>query len=145
MTTLPEGIARLETLIEILKNVKSKNFDLNSWANSPDLMKTKKVKKEIKEGVCGTTACACGHAGLYKPFRELGFKLKVYEGGADIVYKTPEGDVLVELDAAAAFFKLTDDEAYRLFDPCHYPIARKSKYYVIKRIETQIKKMRKQQ
>jgi hypothetical protein len=154
-----QGMNRLLTLQNYLKDqVKSKRFDLNSWVNLEAIAgkptTKKKVVELIKEGSCGTTACACGHAATIPEFNAKGLKLEVsFEWGfmqtskrvSDISVVYSKNDYrYCGIAAAEQFFSLTLDEAEYLFDPSHYLHDRNSKYYVIRRINSQIKKMAKQ-
>lgn len=108
------------------KGVKPENFDMAVFArsaspgdeyiqvnaNSEAAKALGKTYVPVKE--CGFAACACGHAGLDKWFRQRGFMIELsniygtyYQ---DLTYKGHAG-----FDAAQEFFGLTVQEAEHLF------------------------------
>ena len=129
-------IERLEQVVRVLRELpKEKRFQLDCW------------------NICGTVACAAGWAASDPWFRRRGFKLKqvrgLYGGSAqffDVEDGRPEYEPacgkLRAFDAVEYFFGMTDDEAADLFSEDGY--RRGSKYDVIRRLESFIKKQRKE-
>jgi hypothetical protein len=110
----PKQKARLEKLADYLSKLKPDNhrkFDMTTWFET-DV----KVKVNPKTGecttVCGTSACALGHAALIPEFQRAGLKLLVDSEGAGCVsYRGYKGG-----NAAMEFFGLNWIEASDLFD-----------------------------
>lgn len=108
------------------KGVKPENFDMGVFARtaSPNeeyiqLNPKSEAAKTLGDTYvpvkqCGFAACACGHAGLDKWFRQRGFKveLSVIDGNyyQELTYKGEIG-----FEAAQAFFGLSEQEAEHLF------------------------------
>lgn len=68
----------------------------------------------LKEGDCGTAACAFGSAALYGPFREMGLRF-------DETYGWPTFAGKISMPAAEEFFDISEKEAEYLFGPASYP------------------------
>lgn len=150
------GIKRLTRLADYLETINPKNFDLSTWAEhneiydaEDELKPFKTVMREIQEGACGTTACACGHAAMIPEFRKAGLKLEFNEEdyrsvedlAVDFIFRPPGSvNVYSGLDAAEMFFKLSDREAEYLFMPATYD-ENPTRKVVVKRIRQQIKRM----
>lgn len=115
----PIAIKRLTILANYLAR-KRGHFDMNRWLghrggramggihgikNDAPLGQTDVIK-------CGMTACAFGHAATIPYFKRLGLKLMGTRG-----YFRPIYDELVEFEAAAAFFDITEQQASELFMP----------------------------
>ena len=135
-------VDRFKHLITVLENVKTKHlpFDLSDWAgDAPDV-----DAGEIPvEHVCGTSACACGYAGLDAEFQKQGFFLMIgsklpgsvdefnvmmksmgdsfydaaspFYGVATPHFKGEEGDEYDGWDAVTTFFGVNTATAERLF------------------------------
>lgn len=162
---LNTGIKRLTKLAARLELVSKKHFNLDSWASHEQFEPTadeceseysstdmdKRASLEIKEGSCGTTACAFGHACMMPEFQKkcLRLEVTVSQGWTTTVdavatYTDKNGDRRAGVWAGALFFKISESEAVHIFDPSEYSCGRSSKYYVIRRINSQIKKMQKE-
>lgn len=98
------GANRLRRMAEYLRTVPTKEFNLN-------------VVRE--KTPCGTAACVMGHAPFVPGFRRLGLKLTEGRVEDDSEPDTKLFDIEFDGDncwwAAAKFFRLSDDEAERLF------------------------------
>lgn len=129
-------IERLEQVVRVLRELpKEKRFDINTW------------------NICGTVGCAVGWAASDPWFRRRGFVLKmrrklpanvartfgVAEGAASYF---PTFKWRTEESAIATFFGLGQNESHHLFYNSAY--ARGSKSDVIRRLESFIKKKRKE-
>lgn len=136
---LKTGIRRLMVLRDHLKNnVKDKKFDLDSWVDNEESRTDQGIVKDLADASCGTTACALGHAGSIPSFRRAGLRYDVRWYVAAVSYGINKG-----FDAGQEFFHLTEEESFYLFDPDKYPEGKRSKGYVIKHIDKQIKNMEK--
>ena len=108
-----EGKRRLLKLADYLDTVKPKYFDFESWVGNAH-------KKVAASGLsCGTTACAVGHAANIPEFKRLGLKLNIELNSISlgIPLVTPTFGDKTNLNAAGAFFSITDGEAVELFQP----------------------------
>lgn len=109
MTTMI-GLARLTVLKTFLPNVEPKRFSLRGWTRSrfdPSTIKW----TDFAPNHCGTTACACGWAGLIPEFMEAGFSL--VDGVP--VYTNRRGSDYKGWSAVQKFFSLNPTQAYHLF------------------------------
>lgn len=128
-------------------NVKDKRFNLDYWGRVEGPADKTLTVKNIN--VCGTTACALGHAATMPKFTKRGLRMEDDFGNQwsldhtlfRVVYKT---EYMNGMDAAAEFFGLTPTESLFLFDPTEYPDGHKDRMYVAKRIRTAAKIMQKQ-
>lgn len=100
-------IDRLAILVMYLTDrVKDKEFDLGDW-------------------ICGSVACALGHACLIPEFQEAGFlpsKKPISTVGGKtggVIYPVYQGKT--GLEAAVLFFAITYEQATQLFYPSGYP------------------------
>lgn len=146
------GIRRLNILANYLRGLQKGNFDLSSWATHNSAMRKadgeyvskplKEIVTDVKEGACGTAACACGHATMIPAFRKAGLKLSWETGdekiAADLVFTTKDS-VYWGLDAAQMFFKLSFRDAEQLFMSYSYKVG--SKTNVARRIDSMVRKM----
>jgi hypothetical protein len=165
------NIGRLNHLITILEGVEARNsrFHLNSWANliAPDgtlIEDSADPIDFIGEGAhaCGTSACACGYAGLDPDFQAEGLSLTVHTaaGGRWRPGNAVEFNALVRAagrdaisyfhafveydgqegwDAIEAFFDISYNTALRLFGEENYEEdERASPRAVIERIKQAI-------
>ena len=113
-----KSIERLEQVVRVLEELpRAKKFNLRTWMT------------------CGTTACACGWAGMDPWFRRRGFKTKK-QGGYDVCYKSYTG-----IWATRIFFDLTRNEGQWLFLRSGYG-RDGSKRAVIQRLKTFIREQR---
>jgi len=129
------NVKALNKLVEVLLNVKDKHFDLDYFVQvneeyssyvknmSFDFMAQAALpdpEKFVAE--CGTTACACGHAGLNKWFIKHNFRydIRTNEPVLDIKPSDKRQDVngrttLFGFDAIEHFFGLSPQQATWLF------------------------------
>ncbi len=107
----------------LIEEVKPEWFDLSNWAD-----------KGFSQKKCGTTACAAGWATVCFP--RSGLKLRSGSLGS-LEYRDELG-----FAAAMAFFGITRDEAYYLFDPVSYESPHNKRRNVAKRLR-EVAKMRK--
>lgn len=140
---------RLLTLAQHLETVPEEKFDLATWVgyNPPpgderhgtehteyvpnsalDLFAELDEDGRItgyKRGTCNTSACAIGHAGAIKAFRDAGFYLQgesyyhYHEWSFVPVYETDDL-IYQNWDAVAEFFGISSDTAHHLFMAEHY-------------------------
>jgi hypothetical protein len=103
-----ERLLRVAQLLERLKITKKRQFSLAGWYH--------------EEPECGTTACACGHAGTDVWFNERGFTLKYTKLSKNGRVAYPQYKGFTDWEATMQFFRLTKDEAYHLFLGIKYPI-----------------------
>ena len=90
---------RLAELLDVvLPQVKDEEFNINVW----------KGKR-----VCGTVACAVGHACFHPPFQKAGLRLSYYDVAMFQGYRG--------IYAVIKFFNLTEKEVKGLFMPQSYP------------------------
>lgn len=98
-----------DALIEYAKNPGNLEFDISDFTNRTEL----EVRAALRgDNHCGTTACACGIAGVLPQFNRLGFRLTEY--GAP-VYKNR-----MYFRAAMVFFGLDYEDVGTLFDTKGY-------------------------
>jgi hypothetical protein len=111
---------RLEQFEEMLRDIKNKVptvevFDMNAWRDTFDPeendLEPILLLHTIKEGSCGTAACALGSAGLYGPLRAKGLKTTEDE----VVYENETG-----FEAGAAFFGISITQSFWLFHASNY-------------------------
>jgi len=110
----PKQKARLRKLADYLSKLKPdahRKFDMRTWFETT----IEKIKVNPKTGVCttvcGTSACALGHAALIPEFQKAGLRLVVNrEGDGHVRYRGYEGTV-----AAEHFFGLMSWDADLLF------------------------------
>lgn len=102
MATRTAGLRRLLKLADFLDALPPARFDYGVWVRS-DWQGSSDLS-------CGTAACALGWATTIPEFRKMGLRLvRRFKSGVP-VYKSREG-----ASAAAAFFGVTDEEAFYLF------------------------------
>lgn len=129
------NIEALEELVRVLNAVQSdsrraESFSLDHWFGSDYVSRPKEEQRmalpeefeqadhlkttliHIPHG-CGTTACACGYAGLDPWFRQRGFTT-LADGGV----QGPEGTF--GWTAVREFFQMNHTKAKFLFDPTSY-------------------------
>lgn len=121
-----ERLKKLRARLARLRPSKHRQFSMNYWFKAALDEEAKPKFKVLADGtckvvgfetkpVCGSAACALGHAALMPEFRKLGLKL-VYENNVDgevlgtVKYRGQEDQY-----AGAAFFGLTLQEAHMLF------------------------------
>jgi len=126
----PINVEALQQMVLLLRSLdpKTQQFDLSSWAdtNSPG-------------HACGTTACACGWAGVSPWFVKRGFSLMSVGRGTTVLITNPAQlhtalaqrfiiepayQGLVWMAAVSAFFQLDYCTADWLFSPCEYKLDR---------------------
>lgn len=74
----------------------------------------------MREGECGTSACACGFAAIDPWFRSKGFKYNPQDRGT-IIYRDEGGRYHHGFDdASCAFFDITHEQFTYLFMPGSY-------------------------
>lgn len=133
------NIERMQQLVRVLERVSNNeqlknSFNLGSWLGvNYDTERARTVNyyalsKQVEEAddptmlvpECGTTACACGFAGLDPWFRSQGFKLEIDGGGPSIVYTligdNEELEDMYSWLAIRKFFDISAHLAYRLFE-----------------------------
>lgn len=128
---------RLKRFYNLLINLKAElptlgAFDLDWWyretkeGSGRDLVDEYNTAVRLKEGFCGTSACALGSAALLSDFQVEGLK-----SFKDLVVFDPDNkcneysDVweyscLTGIDAGSAFFGITREQAGWLFYPSSY-------------------------
>lgn len=123
------NIERMQQMIRVLKQVRAntklaEHFSLSSWiclesgfVTYDSLFGTmQQAIREHKDPLdvvveCGTTACACGFAGMDPWFREQGFKFDfVNDRRGTIYFHQASG-----WEAVTSFFGLSYEEAAQLF------------------------------
>lgn len=110
----PKQKARLRKLADYLSKLKPdahRKFDMGSWFETT----IEKIKVNPKTGVCttvcGTSACALGHAALIPEFQKAGLRLVVNKDGSGHVrYRGATGT-----EAAETFFGLIHFHSELLF------------------------------
>lgn len=112
--------ARLKHLIKILSRVPEEKFNLRDWGHADS----------ESENVCGTSACAVGHACFDPKFRKQGLTYEL--GQFNRIY--PVFEDRVAWLAVWRFFDLNSAEAHWLFDHNAYAI-RATPKMVIDRIK----------
>jgi hypothetical protein len=108
------NIERLERLVTVLEGVaadpqKRHHFDMGTWA-------TEREK-------CGTTACACGWGAADPVLKAQGLALVPAQARylvKGIVYMDIAYEDALGMDAVAAFFGISFDDAVWLFDEVEY-------------------------
>lgn len=123
------NIEAFEQLIRVLEEVKAKypeSFSLSNWVETelsydsqlsdvadenPDTPLTELVVS------CGTTACACGWAGMDKWFLDKGFRFNLSDG--DMLFDTEQGEEY-GWGAVSKFFDISHDMADYLFSEYSY-------------------------
>lgn len=108
------GKERLLKHADNIENVRQSNFDLSvvTYGN------VKKINKNVcTKYTCGAVACAIGYLPIFFPrifkYEEIGF----FKDIAVVNRKNKKAD----FEAVAAFFDISNDDAYYLFDPTSYP------------------------
>lgn len=122
------NVEALNQMVRVLENVASNQilratFDLESWSNemwSESTIKILTAPIPVAEQMfeCGTTACACGHAGLDPWFNQRGFKwdvLKSFGRTAHLSCFDKNGNQLIGWHAVQEFFELGERQAEHLF------------------------------
>ena len=132
---LQKSIERLTKLADYLRdNVPNQRFDLDTFVNhEKDIFGRKEdlktVRKELKEGFCGTTACAVGHACMMPEFQKKGMRVRIVDssgwGSSEgnylaATFKDKDGNIFEGFEAAQKFFKISEDRAEKLFSPDGY-------------------------
>lgn len=131
MATLMDEVQADEDLLE--------HFSLDHWTEGVRLPSTQGPNSNPKDykykvvNSCGTTACACGFAGLDSRFREQGFLLTV--GGTPVFSVHASG-----WNSIATFFDVDRQVALRLFQPQFYALPPASPADVAYRIRTLLRK-----
>lgn len=140
---------RLLTLAKYLRRLKPSQLDMDSWVtqngsatgtSTRSAWSTYANITKLTEGSCGYAACAVGHAGSIRSFREAGFKMVATDRGTIWPsYVTKDSKVLYNWEAVEAFFGLTYLEAERLFGAYSYHSRQPGPKLVAERIETFVK------
>ncbi len=134
-------LLKLADLLEAdAKNKKGVSFDLAAWAKKkvdrdhPYFSVYGFVPREVVEVSCNTAACAWGLAAISGEFKRQGVGYRITHEGNLI----PTFERKTEIRAATAFFGISEDEAWFLFDPHKYPDSKRrgavGERYVAKRI-----------
>ena len=132
--TVKVNLRAINRLIDILRTVNPKAFDLTAWYGNSyqvasimgrevmNVYKKDNIDRKIIVASCGTTACACGYAGLDVWFRKQGFRFGTPGNNwrdsmnTNILFKSPHSDVIYEgFEAVQEFFGLTSIQALHLF------------------------------
>lgn len=132
---------RLEHLIVVLEGVKKarQGFYMGAWAVGSGVVNLEEATGKLEP--CGSACCAMGYAALDPVFMKEGLRLRPkfsskaepFSGLADFNAfvaadhfreAEPLFEGLKQMDAAEAFFDLSENDAYSLFSPEGY---RKSK------------------
>lgn len=141
-----ESLRRLQILVDHLKNVNPRKFDLREWAYSAVWRNQCPVTlDEVTNPECGTTACAVGHACTIPEFQKLGLALVVSENLCryELMYFPGDGSEPFEnWDVPRNFFRIPQGIAYWLFDSSEYPRSNRSVFDVVARIESYIKQVK---
>lgn len=125
------NLKRLKRLVLVLERVKAdpkkrRQFSLDSW----------KTKDE-----CGTHMCMCGWGASDPVLRRQGLHLErddFYDG--EVSYDLIYGD-FSDTEAAAYFFEIDNNDAYRLFHPDSYPWGKRNSLpYALNRLNAFIRK-----
>lgn len=135
------NLARLREMVLVLGKIPSNQFSLESWLRGlsyPELKEFLYKEKnlaykekfletkylDIEKAIeYGTVACAVGWASLYKPFSDLGFGFKMirhFHEGNPIAFLTLVYGENESWEAVNAFFDLSLDESFYLFDSNSY-------------------------
>lgn len=110
---------RLLRLAEYLRSVPDEQWDYSVWYS--------KVEYTSSPNVCGTTACALGHACMMPEFRKLGARLRSCENGYafPVLVKNRKKARIGEFVVCWELFNLSANEVNELFinekfmnDPC---------------------------
>lgn len=129
-------IERFENLVRVLDQVAQDGkmvaqFDLDDWFSLYKTVRNKPIEDALKwedmftnddpelmkiPDMCGTTACACGFAGLDPWFRKQGFKTTFH---GELKFVTSEVDE-EHFEAVEEFFGIDEGTAMNLFYPDHY-------------------------
>jgi hypothetical protein len=102
---------RLEELKRLMGKVKPERLNMFSW-------------------ICGTAACALGHAAKHKPFKKQGLTLTSLDGVPSPTYKAYRG-----IQAGECFFELSRANATYLFLAGSYAEEQVSPQHVIQHID----------
>jgi hypothetical protein len=117
------NVKHMKMMADLLREIAAdkklkKHFNLRSWVGRPGVLmgRTELVKKpkdmKVLVSECGTTACACGYAGLTLAFIKKGFQYNSINH--DITYTT-EDNIFFAWEAVKKFFDLSSDMAEWLF------------------------------
>lgn len=136
------NVEALKQMIRVLRTVQQNEnqrakFHLDAWTYAKGgAVNISALKPETL--ACGTTACACGFAGIDPWFNEQGFYLKPYQGFSgqrfEPAYKGREG-----WEAVEEFFGLSKKQATKLFSVSCYWCDEITPQDVINRIESLLK------
>ena len=117
---------RLLRLVEILKGVKPKQFDMDFWAHHEG------DHPPVAQHYCGTVGCALGWAAMDKGFNRAGLKL-IWASSSSIYYPGQRSPLYVGVPtfdghtvgmAAKAFFGLSREEVENTFYATHFTKAK---------------------
>ena len=140
------NVERLQEFVRLLRNLPEKlpeldSFNLGSWyrnsrtdpyyegCNLANLDRT----VPLKEGFCGTSACALGTAALYGPFKEMGLGIT---HNNDVIFEDLAAGVsVVNYRAGIRFFGITHDQADWLFYPGSYETTKITPEMVARRVK----------
>lgn len=120
---------RLQILVDYLKTIPDRKFDLASWANTNKWHVDNKLQNLTDFNECGTVACACGHAATIPEFNALGFKM---QDDLTFVYEV-DGRNQYSWHAVKTLFGLGRESVHHLFNEDRY--SRGSRDDVIERME----------
>jgi len=127
---------RLANLVKLLESINPDNFNLSHWVGivSPstgEVVSHSSFKafntmdinpnKELIQFPCGTTACACGHAGLDPWFRKQGLFTTPAMMYKQVVHGNDDPAVYAGWTAIEKFFGLDHRVAETLFSSFEYP------------------------
>lgn len=109
----PTYVKRINKLIEFLKTVPAKQFDIGRWGSC--------------NAACGTVACIGGWAGMIPEFRRIGLRL---DAEANTLYFRPTTKFdkkvcitnVMDTQAARIFFGLRDTDFEEMFHWNYYQI-----------------------
>lgn len=112
---------RLQRLATMLCEVPINKFNMDHWA---------------KKQNCGTTACALGYAGMFKPFRKAGLvtDFRDEQDGTVVFTDKRRNEVTYNGRAAQMFFDLSHEEVNEIFMPSLYDVVRITPKIVARRI-----------
>jgi hypothetical protein len=116
-------LLKLADLLEAdAENEKGVRFDLSAWARKDDgegyFSMYGFSAKEVVPVNCNTAACAWGLAAISGAFKRQGVGYHIYPSSGVLV---PTYKDKTEIHAAEDFFKISEEEAWFLFDPDEYP------------------------